>query len=124
MHMIIWISYILFWGFLFLTPVLSIGLGVYAGLSIKKRWFYPVLGYSVYLLVYGGIFMQCSIGVLYGIFPILPELFKIEWLRFGIIAMLVISHVVMLVTSVMHRKEKRQISFLVSMILIAVTVFC
>ncbi len=36
--MIIWISYILFWGFLFLTPALSIGLGVHAGFSIMEYY--------------------------------------------------------------------------------------
>lgn len=112
------IFYIIFWVFMVFTPVLLIGSGIYAGFSIKRRWFYPSLGYFVCLLVYDGIFMHTSLCVVETFSPILMELFKTGW-----IVLLIISHVVMFVIAVMRRKGKRWISILISVVLITVTVF-
>lgn len=116
--MLIWIPYILFWIFMALTPVLLIGSGIYAGFSIKRRWFYPALGYFVCLLVYDGIFMHTFLCVVEIFSPILMELFKTGW-----IVLLVISYVIMFVIAIMRRKGKRWINILISMILITLTVF-
>lgn len=121
--MMIWIFKILFRlfeGLMVLTPVLLIGSGIYAGFSIKKRWFYPALGYLVCcILIFDGIFMHTSLSFVEMVFyPILTE-----WIRIGWIVLLVISYVLMFVIAIMRRKGKRWINILISMILIAVTVF-
>lgn len=116
--MLTWFLYILFWVFMAFTPFLLIGSGVYAGFYMKRRWFYPALGYFVCLIVYNRIFMHTYLCVIETFMPILMELFKTVW-----IVLLVISYVIMSVIAIMRRKGKGWINILVSISLIAVTVF-
>lgn len=121
MWLIFGIIFRLFWGIMMLTPVILIGSGIYAGFFIKKRWFYPVLVYFICcMVIYEGIIMHTFLQdiIAFGIYPILMEWFKTGW-----ILLLVISHVIMFVIAIMRSKGKRWVSILISIILIAITVF-
>ncbi|MDE6688217.1 MAG: hypothetical protein K2K17_12965 [Lachnospiraceae bacterium] len=100
-----------------IEPFLAIGLGVYSGLNIKKRWFFPIIECIVFFILFE-VAERIAVYVLIKVAE--WDLYVPEFEVIVLCIWLTLSLLAMFVTVIMRRKESRWIRVLVSFLSIIV----